>query len=212
MALYVDDDGGVRVTGQLRHVQNFAPLIDSDQLLQRDNQEYPIDLALARVWNAVNTNLSGTAATDDLEYNGGTFGTNAPSIQTGDLKTGESGGTTRYARIQVNLPPEYEAGQTVTLRFSAGMITTIADASATLDVECHLNDEDNTVSVDLCATAAQSINSVAFADKDFTITAATLSPGDVLDVRIAIAVTDAATATAVIGCVATMKLVCDTKG
>lgn len=200
----------LRVTGAFGHGNSFQPAIDSGQIAQRDNQECAIDLVGARVWDAFQTNLPGTPAADDLGLIGGTFGTNAPSIQAGDLKA--AGATTRYARFQVNLPPEYVAGQTVTLRFAAGMITTIADTSATLDVECHLSDEDNTVSADLCATGAQSINSTGFADKDFAITPATLSPGDVLDVRIAIAVNDAATGTAVIGCVAAMKRVCDTRG
>jgi hypothetical protein len=200
----------LRVTGKITHANDFFPPVDPGQIAQRDNQETVIDFIGARVWDAFQTNLPGTPATDDLGLIGGTFGTNAPSIQTGDLKA--AGATTRYARFQVNLPPEYVAGQTVTLRFAAGMITTIADASATLDVECHLSDEDDTVSADLYVGAAQSINSLTFADKDFTITPATLSPGDMLDVRIAIAVNDAATGTAVIGCVAAMKRVCDTRG
>ncbi len=152
----------------------------------------------------------GKDATDDLSLVGGTFGTNAPSLQTEDLR--DVGATNRYARFLVPLPSEYVAGETVILRFPAGMITTAADTTATLDVECYLSDEDNTVSADLCATAAQSMNSTAFADLDFVITAGALSPGDMLDVRIVTAINDASTGAEVIGCVAAIKRLCDTKG
>ncbi len=154
--------------------------------------------------------LWGTAATDELQLVEGTVGTNAPSLQTEDLRS--AGATNRYKRFLVPLPSEYVAGETVMLRFSSGMITTVADATATLDVVCYKNDEDNTVSADLCATAAQSMNSLVFTDLDFTITPTTLSPGDMLDVRIEALLDDAATATAVIGCVAAIKRLCDTQG
>jgi hypothetical protein len=123
----------------------------------------------------------GKGATDELSVVNGTLGTNAPSLQTEDLR--DVGATTRYARFLVPLPSEYVAGETVQLRFPAGMITNAADTTATLDVECYKSDEDNTVSADLCETAAQSMNSTTFADLDFTITATNLSPGDMLDVR-----------------------------
>lgn len=132
------------------------------------------------------------------------------SLQTPDLKA--LGATSNYARFAVTLPPNYVGGETVVLRVSAGMLTTVADTTATLDLVCHQLDEDTTVQADICATAAQSINSLTFADKDFTITATALSAGDVLDCRLVTAVNDGATATAVIACVAAIKLVCDTQG
>jgi len=203
-------EDGIWCQDEFRHVNSFLPKIAVNQLAQRDLQEYVIPLNFARVHDAFHTVLPGTAADDDLALVGGTLGTNAPSIQTGDLKA--AGATTRYARFCFGLPPEYVAGETVKMRFAAGMITTAADTSATLDLQWYKSDEDNTVSADLCATDAVSINSTSFADKDFTITASTLSPGDFFDFRIAIAVNDGATATAVIGCVAAIKLLCDTQG
>jgi hypothetical protein len=154
--------------------------------------------------------LYGKGATDELSVVDGTLGTNAPSLQTENLQ--DVGATTRYARFLVRLPSEYVGSETVQLRFAAGMLTNPADVSATLDVECYKSDEDNTVSLDLCETAAQSMNSTTFADLDFTITSTVLSPGDMLDVRIAVAVNDAATGAAVIGCVAAIKRLCDTQG
>lgn len=152
----------------------------------------------------------GTPATEDMSLVPGTVGTNAPSLQTEDLR--DVGATNRYARFQVPLPSNYVAGETVQLRFSAGMISNAADTTATLDVACYKSDEDNTVSADLCATAAQSINNTLFADKDFTITSTALSPGDILDVQVTVAVNDGATGDVVIACIAAVKRLCDTQG
>ena len=153
--------------------------------------------------------LWGTAATDDLSVVRGTFGTNSVSLQTADLRA--AGATNNWARFAVRLPPNYVGGQTVKLRVSAGMLTTAADTTATLDLVCHQLDEDTTVQADICATAAQSMNNLVFTDLDFTITASALSAGDILDCRLTTAINDGATATAVVGCVAAVKLVCDTQ-
>jgi len=154
--------------------------------------------------------LYGYDAADELSVVDGTLGTNAPSLQTEDLH--DVGATNRYARLLVSLPSNYVAGQTVVLRFSAGCLTNAADTSCTLDVSAYLSDEDNTVSGDLCETTVQDMNNTVFADLDYVITPGTLSPGNMLDVRITMAVNDAATGAAVIGCVAAVKRLCDTQG
>lgn len=179
-------------------------------LTQDANVIFPIPLTLLRVWDAYQTNLPGTAAADDLALVGGTFGTAPPTVTAGDLKS--AGATTRYARFQMQLPECYDAGNTVTLTLSAGMATTVADTSCTLDVECYKLDKITGIGSDLCATAAQDINSLTFADRSFTITPSGLVAGDVFDVRIAIACTDAATGTAVTPTIASLDLVCDIKG
>lgn len=208
MNIIVDD---LQVQGNLLLTGSIQPALARTALLQQDAARVKIPLTQFRVWDAYNTNLPGTGATDDLALIGGTFATAHPSIQTGDLKA--AGATTRYARVQINLPYTYVAAETVTIRLSAGMLTTVADASATVDVEAYRQDEDTTLTgSDICATAAQSINSLTFANKDFQITATTLQPGDTLDIRIAIAVTDAATGTAVIGTIGSVELLCDVKG
>ena len=182
----------------------------STVLKQTDNAVFPIPLANLRVWDAYGTNLPATAATDDLGLVGGTFGTAPPLVQAGDCKA--LGATTRYARVQVIIPECYVAAETVTINISAGMKTTVADTTCTVDVEAYRLDKISGISADLCATAATTINSLTFATKTFTITAASLSAGDVLDVRIAIACNDAATATAVTPTIAGLDLVCDIKG
>lgn len=55
------------------------------------------------------------------------------------------------------------------------------------------------VGSDLVTTSATTINSLTAAAKEFAITPTGLVAGDELDVRVTIAITDGATATAVIG-------------
>lgn len=152
--------------------------------------------------------LWGTPATKTLNYVPGTHGTNAPSLQTDNCAMND-GAVAYYARKEIQMPAEYVAGQSVELRFHAGMLTTAADTTCTLDVAVYKSDEDSTSTGDLCADAAQSINSATFADKDFTITASTLSPGDLLDVQITVTPNDGATATEVKACIGSIQLLCD---
>jgi len=180
------------------------------KLAQDTLSRFPVKLTDLRVWDAFQTNLPGTSATDDLGLYGGTFGSASPQIKTYDLKA--AGAQTLYARVQIPLPAEYDAGETVTLRLHAGMETTVADTSATVDVEAYESDSEGGISADLCATAAQTINSLVKADKDFTITPTDLVAGDMLDVRITVAVNDAATGTAVIAAIGAIELLCDIRG
>jgi len=201
--------GDVVVPGNLRVSGSITPALARANILAlSDLEPFTLPWTLWRVHDALNTNLPGTAAADDLALIGGTFGSASPTLQSVDF-----GGTTTtaYARAQIPVPWEYEDGQTVKLRFHAGMLT-IADDSCTLDVECYETDEEAGIGSDICATAAQDINSATFADFDFTITSSGLSAGDMLDVRIKVTGTDAGDAaaniTAVIGAV---QLLCDVR-
>lgn len=203
--------GNATFRGSLSVPNNAIAAQTRDTILIQDPLiRFPVNLTTLRIWDAFHTNLPGTAATDDLALIGGTFGTAPPLIQAGDLKA--AGATTRYARFSFTLPECYDEGETVTLVISAGMKTTIADTSCTVDVECYRHDKISGISADLCATAALSINSLVFADKSFTITSTSLEKGDVLDIRIAIACHDAATATAVTPTIANIDFAIDIKG
>ena len=180
------------------------------QLAQEDLSIVPVPFSSLRVWDAFQTVIPGTAATDDLALIGGTFATASPKVSAGDLKA--AGATTRYARFQVALPREYVSGETVTLRLYCGMGTTVADTSCTVDAQVYECDGAAGISADLCATAAQSMNSLTFANKDFTITPTALVAGDVLDIRLAVACTDAATGTVVEPIIGIIEVLCDTKG
>lgn len=200
--------GDMRITGDL-FVEGALPTVPRSTLAQDPNAVFAVPLVSLRVWDAIATNLPGTAANDDLGLDGGTWASNSPCISTGDVKATSS---TRYARFQFALPAEYDAGMTITLRVHAGMKTTVADTSCTVDVVAYKSDREAGIGADLCATAAQSINLLADADKDFTITPTGLEAGDVLDVRIAVAYVDAATGTAVIAEIGAIEFLLDIKG
>lgn len=221
--LTVDANGNVTISGQL-HVKGAASFdtafltnsmvksnaaIARTKLAQDGTQAYMIPWTAFRVHDALQTNLPGTAATDDLGLIGGTFGSASPVIQTSDAKATS---VTQRARFQVALPPEYVDGETVTLRVHAGMNTTVSDGTATVDVECYESDKEGGVGSDICSTSATTINSLTAADVDFTITPSGLVSGDVLDVRVTIAITDSATGTAVIGEIGYVALLLDVKG
>jgi hypothetical protein len=175
-------------------------------LVQQDLTLHPILLRDLRVWDAVTTLAPATAGNDDLAITTGTFLSAAPVVQGSDAKASTK---TQYTRFAYALPDNYVSGETVTLRINAGMITTISDGTATVDVECP---KTSAPTSDLCATAAQTINSLVAANKDFTITPTALVAGDILDVRITIAVTDSATQTAVIGQINSITFLLDIKG
>lgn len=184
--------------------------LDYTKLAQRELAVYNVSLLDWRVWNAVGTNLPAAAAADDLGLYGGTFGTDAFHISTGDVKNIAS--TLMYARGIIQVPAEYVDGETFTLRFYAGCKTTVASVSATLDVEAFLADEGLVDGSDLYTGAAQSINSLVFANKDFNLTPTNITAGAFLDVRIAIAANDSATATAVDPSIGFIQKLCDTRG
>jgi len=209
MATAARIEGDLRVAGDLA-VDGTMPTIARSNLEQNALTEFAVPLTDLRVWDAMGSLLPAAGANDDLGLYGGTFGTNSPKVSTGDLKA--AGATTRYARFQRELPAEYDAAETLTLRISAGMETTVSDGTATVDVECYKADREGGIGSDICATAAQSINSLTFANKDFTITPTGLSAGDMLDIRIAVAVNDAATATAVTATIGAIELLADVKG
>ena len=163
-----------------------------------------VPLTDMRTWDALATNVVGTAGNDDLALVTGTPGTNAPSIQTGDLKN--AGATTRKVGFEFKVPEWYIPGSTITLSMEGGMTTTVASASCTVDCNAYVEDyanNDGTMSGDLCATAAQSINSLTFATVSFVIdddaTGYVIAPGDVLQFILSIACNDSGTGTAVIG-------------
>ena len=133
-----------------------------------------------------------------------------PTLQGSDF-----GGTsiTQYAARQIVLPAEYVAGQTITLRFSAAILTTVADASLTLDVEAYLSGREGAVSgADLYVGAAQSINFLTYDDYDFTLTPTSRDVGDLIDVRITIAGTDAGNLGVMIPEIGQVELLLDIKG
>lgn len=199
---------GIRTAGAAHFAGLLTRPVTRAELAQTDLARYQVPLQSLRIWDAVQTVLTGTSGTDDLGIYGGTFGTNPMRVSTGDVKTVS---VTRYARFQFQLPAEYIAAETVAIIVNAGCQTTAADGSATIDFEVY-QVTDKTLSADLCATAAQSINSSTFAEKTFLITSTGLTAGDVLEARVTIASVDTATGTAVDPSFTELFLACDIKG
>ena len=196
--------GSLRLTGDLTPTKARSEILSMVEL-----QPFVIPWTWWRTWDAVGTNLPNAAADDDLGLVGGTWTTGVPSIQTLDF-----GGTTTtaYARAFIPLPWEYVAAQTVVLRFHAGALTTLPDTTLTLDVVAYKSGEKSLVSAaDICGTTMKDIRSLTMADVDFTITPTTLSPGDALDVRIVMIGTDAGHLGAMVGCIGSVKLLCDVR-
>lgn len=180
----------VVVQGNFQHLGNGPEVIRSQ--IRQELARYVLPWSIWTKHDEPFTRLPGTPASSDLGLVGTTFGTNVPAISAGDLKS--AGATTRYARCQWQLPPEFDEGQTFLLQANAGMADNVADNTATIDFEVFKADRAGGKSgTDLIDTAAQSINSTSFAELDFTVLSATLAPGDWIDIRLTIAVNDAAT-------------------
>ena len=184
--------------------------ISRSTLSQEVLAEVGIPVTDLRTWDDLTAFLPGTAATDDLAIIEGTWGTDNPTAQSSD---GKATTITQYARLPgLVVGNEFDTGETMQLRVRGGMITTVSDGTATVDVEAYVNDGDGGVGSDLCTTAAQSINSLTKANRDFTIDTSSLAHGDIIDIRLTVAITDTATATAVIGEISKITLLRDVKG
>lgn len=167
--------------------------VSRSKMAQRALAKLRVKLTDARIFDTLQV-LPTAGTGTQLGLVARSFGTNACRIETGDVKNTS---TTRYCRLLIPLPEDYQATETVVLRVGAGMDTTVASSSATVDVEAYRHVGDGTIGADLCSTAAQSCNNLTASDKDFNITPTTLLAGDLLDVRLTLAVVDVATATVV---------------
>lgn len=193
------------------HVADGANIART-KLAQDSVQVYGINPLDVRIHDAPASFLTTTAGTDDLGLIAGTLGTDYPVLRTSDAKATT---VTQYGRFLFTLPPEYDPGQTLQLQVKAGMITTISDDTATVDAQVYKHDDASGVGADLCATAATTINTLVSAGVTtvtFDITPTGLVAGDQLDVRLAVAITDSATATAVIGEITKVALLLDIRG
>lgn len=167
--------------------------------------KYNVPLEDLRIFDsATNAVLPNTAASDDLGLDLGVLGTNGLTIQTSDAKATT---VTQKAKFRIWLPAEYDAGQTLQIVAHAGMLTTVSDGTATIDFEAYAKDEaDGTHGSDLVTTAAQTINSLTLAAKAFSLDATGLANGDEISLLMTVAITDSATATAVLGFVAKLYM------
>lgn len=207
MSLVLDED--LTCKGSITARQGFSGPIARSTLTTDPLVAYCLPLTEFRIWDAFQTLLT-TAGTDDLGITAGAFGTGCPYIHAGEMNA--AGAVTRYARTVFELPPEYVAGGSIQINFAAGMLTSVASVSATVDVECYLTGRDCLkTGSDLVTTSATSINSVTFADKAFTVTPTGLVAGDTLDIRVTIAA-NSATASSHFACIAAAEVLLDVRG
>lgn len=187
----------------------FNTGVPRSQLTQDDLKPYVLDLTMAKVHDARQTDSPGTAANDDMAIITGTPGTDAPTLQGVDF-----GGTSTDEKCAFTfvLPAEYVSGETITVRVRGGMVTGVADTACTVDVECWKENGDGAVGSDICSTAAQSINSLTYANKDFTITPTGLVAGDVLQLRFSFAGSDVGNLVVMIPEISKITVLLDVKG
>ena len=204
---------GVQITlpdGGINNIDIAANAnIETTKMEQRVLAEHIVPRDAFRVWDAITTNAVSAAASDDLGLVTGTWGSAVNKITAGDCKA--LGATTRRIYFSVPVPPNYDDGQTIQLRFRAKMETTVSDGSCTIDAEAYIAN-DATLTSDLVSTAAQSMNSLTASGYSFTLASGSIDPGDLLEVRLTIVCTDTATATAVTPAVYEVALLCDTRG
>lgn len=203
---------GIEVGGSLRlkNSPTVTPGFNRGDLIRESLADFVIPWEAWKVHDNFRELIPSTPVADDLGLIGGTFATAVPTIQTYDLDTTTA---TLYARACLVMPIEYDAANQVRLRFKAGMLTNIADTTATLDVEAYLSDKEGLVSgADLCVTNALDINSLTLDDKTFTLTPTALVPGSLIDVRIAMAIDDGGTGDVVKGIISAASLLCDVRG
>jgi hypothetical protein len=125
------------------------------------------------------THLAASASAGKFGITAGTHGSASP-VLVGEAASGNV--KTDKCRFLFCLPPEYQAGETITLRLRA-KVGTLLTVSATLDVECFKSDREAGIGSDICATAVQTL-SATYANYDFTITPTGLAAGDLLDIEI----------------------------
>jgi hypothetical protein len=113
--------------------------------------------------------------------------------------------------FSIPIPPNYDDGETIQVRIRAAMETTLASTSCTVDLEAVVGSS-GTPTADLVTSVAQSMNSLTAANFDFTINAASVDPGQLLECRLSISCNDTATATAVTPAVYKVSLLADTRG
>lgn len=156
--------------------------VDAD-LYDGEARAYAIPLNQAKVHDAVKTDIPDTPSNDDLGL-AEAVGSAIVGVQTNGGGTATSTG---YATFFFALPAEYVSGGAITVRVRA-KVTALSEVSETVDCEVK-KVGDAAVGSDICATAAQALTA-AYANYDFTVTPTGLAPGDILQIRLALATND----------------------
>jgi len=147
------------------------------------NMRYPLFLAR----NVAGTSIAASAATA-TDFIAALNNNNAPDL-TGT--NAQNNTKANNALFEFVLPDDYKAGTDITAYIGSGYSasggTTI---TATVDAVATLQGDTGTAAADICATAAQAI-SLTIAEKAFTITGTTLTPGARLMLKVTTSVQEA---------------------
>lgn len=109
------------------------------------------------------------------------------------LVTEAANGNTKAdsALFEYILPPGYVAGQNVTVTINAGYtLGSGVLTTKTVGLAAYRTAKDGTQAASICATAAQTFTAAGATDYAFTLTGATLSPGDRLILQPTITLTE----------------------
>lgn len=178
--------------------------------LQQDTiQPYTMPLNNMRKSASLGELLPTTASGTDMAIISGTFGSAYPTLQGEDFG---GGSTDEECAFWFTIPPEYDSGESVTLQVTAGMLTTVADGSCTLDAECYKADGSGGVGSDLVATAAKDINSLSLSTNNFTITPTGLAAGNSLLFKLVFAGSDTGDLGVMIPTITAIAVLMDIKG
>lgn len=184
------------------------PPLDRTNLTQELLAAYPIPWTYWRVWNAMQTNLPGAAADDDLGLIGGTWASATPMIQSSN-PTGAA--VLQYARAQFPLSPEYDPGQRVYFRMRA-KIAEVCGTKSQLDVAVFESDKEAGLGSDLSATLGPYTLTTSYDNYDFVLTPTGLVPGDMLDIRIKVDLDDTGAHADGIVSIGYTAILCDIRG
>lgn len=168
--------------------------------------ELEIPLTSFMTHDSLAVRLPAAAATDDLGLVYGSVGTDGPTLQGVDFGATASD---EEGAMEFVIPQSYKAGDTFTVRIRGGMLTTVSDTTATVDLAVHLCDEDGAVGSDLVTTAATTINSLTKADVDFVVTPTTLLPGSKIIIHVKVAGADTTNAGVMIIEISKVSIIAD---
>lgn len=137
--------------------------------------------------NVAGTAIAASAATA-TDFVAALNNNNSPAL---DGTAAQNNTKANHALFEFVLPDDYKAGTNVTVSIGAGYSasggTTV---TATVDCVATLLGDTGTAGADICATAAQAI-ALTIAEKAFTITGTTLTPGARLMVKVSTSVQEA---------------------
>lgn len=169
--------------GQITNAEiDAAAAIVRSKLAQEALESYPIPLAEFR---AADGAALGIADVNDAGDHYLAYSTNTWKLMG---NSPDSDTQTDVSLIQFALPPEYDDGQTITVRINAEY--TADGDTKSLDLEVYkANKTDASVGSDICATAVQTLTATDAA-YDFTVTPTGLTGGDLLNIKITTAFQD----------------------